>query len=70
MKLGISSLSILLCLANSVFSLRPSPGCNLKNTAKAHKHETVNLVYEDKLLGPVDRNYIIQYPNGMYGIFF
>lgn len=53
-------------LFQGTFGVRPSPGCSITRNRRSDDKsfiETVYVTYEDKLLGPVDRNYIIQVPD-------
>ena len=66
------NLSIFIVFITEVFSLKISPGCGLNKKPPVfgiHDDtknfiETIHVTYDDKLLGPVKRNYIIQIPNG------
>ena len=55
-------LSVVLCL-------KPSPGCgNSDNAGKIPKQvvDTIHVTYNDKLLGPLNRRYLIQIPRCKY----
>ena len=50
----------------STLSLRPSQGCNKPQPSSPNEgeHEMIYFMYEDRQLGEVERDYIIQIPNG------
>lgn len=54
----------LLYLISPSFGLRPSKGCDkpMAEWPFPGHHGTFSVTYEDKLLGPVDRDYILQVP--------
>ena len=57
-------------LLGNTAGLTPSPGCSIKKDFHENGEiKTVKLVYEDQLLGPVDRNYIIQFLGGNFFFF-
>ena len=57
-----------LCLT-STFGLRPSPGCDKPQPSSPGEgeHEMIYFMYEDRQLGEVERDYIIQVPRGKVG---
>ena len=62
MKPLIPLLTYLTCFA---YGLEPSPGCGQATEfPQPGDHQWINFIYEDKLLGPVERAFIIQIPFG------
>ena len=60
-------LILIFCLGlTSTFGLRPSPGCEKPQPSSPGEgeHEMIYFMYEDRQLGEVERDYIIQIPNG------
>lgn len=66
MNIRFTHIFLWLILLQGTLSVRPSPGCSSKSVLSKGKvkRKTIHFTYEDKLLGPVDRNYIIQIPKG------
>ena len=63
----ISSIFILNSLqqANGV-NLSPGCGKTLPEQPRPGKHHKFSVSYQDKILGDVERNYIIQIPTGIF----
>ena len=49
-------------------AVSPSSGCgrDIPDTPRPGRDKIVNVIYQDKGLGPIGRNYIIQLPTGLW----
>ena len=63
--MNLKILILFLVLIHEILSLKPSPGCqNFKSYSK--EVERIDVTYDDKILGLVERNYLIQFSFGLY----
>ena len=64
----ISSIFILNLLIPANYGVNLSPGCGktLPEQPRPGKHHKFSVTYQDKILGDVERNYIIQIPRGIF----
>ena len=62
------SLSIFILKSLAAYGLNASPGCGktLPEQPRPGKHHKFSVSYQDKILGDVERNYIIQIPRGIF----
>ena len=60
---------LLICFVSKVFGQKPSSGCGKTLPLQPHPghHHKFNVNYEDKSLGTVKRNYILQIPKVNFG---
>ena len=64
----IFSIFILNSLIPANYGQNLSPGCGktLPEQPRPGKHHKFSVSYQDKILGDVERNYIIQIPRGIF----
>ena len=61
------SIAFILCFINVSNALKPSSGCGKQMPNQPHpgNHHKFHIQYQDQYLGLLERQFILQLPNGM-----